>query len=160
MTNKSRRSFPGSNLLFPVIVAAIVATLVVVLFSNPAKNSNSGVSSKSSTLDQVIQTRIIRAGYVSNPPSCIIDPNTSKVSGIVADAFEKLAEKASLKVQWVEEVGFGSMIEGLDARRYDAVPCAIWPNAARATKADFSRPLFYRTHLGSMMKSCRLGFFT
>lgn len=140
---KSSRSFRWSALLIPAVVSAIVATLVIILFSNSVKNSNSGAASKSSTLDKVIQTGVIRAGYVSNPPSCIIDPNTSKVSGIVADAFEKLAEKASLKVQWVEEVGFGSMIEGIDAGRYDAVPCAIWPTAARATKADFSRPLFY-----------------
>lgn len=143
MKKISRRSFRWSTLLIPAVVAAIVATLVVILLPDSVKNPNSGALAMKSTLDRVIQNGVIRAGYVSNPPSCIIDPNTSKVSGIVADAFEKLAAKASLKVEWVEEVGFGSMIEGIDAGRYDAVPCAIWPTAARATKADFTKPLFF-----------------
>jgi cystine transport system substrate-binding protein len=87
--------------------------------------------------------RAIRCGYVSNPPSCIIDPNTKKVSGIVAEAIERIASSAGLKVEWAEEVGFGTMVEGLRAGRYDLVPCAIWPTAARAREADFSDPLFY-----------------
>ena len=143
MNNKSRRSIRWSTLLIPAIVAAIVAPLVVILFPDLVKNQKSGVSPEASTLERVVKSGVIRAGYVSNPPSCIIDPNTSKVSGIVADAFEQLAAKASLEVKWVEEVGFGSMIEGIDAGRYDAVPCAIWPTAARATKADFTKPLFF-----------------
>ena len=143
MAKNSRRSFRWSTLLIPAVVAAIVATLVVILLPDLVKNSKSGAPLKSSRLDRVIQSGVIRAGYVSNPPSCIIDPNTGKVSGIVADAFEKLAAKASLKVEWTEEVGFGSMIEGINVGRYDAVPCAIWPTAARATKADFTRSLFF-----------------
>lgn len=140
MKKKSRRLLPWSTVLVSAIVSAIVAILILVLSPNLVKLPQSGTDS---TLNKVIQSGVIRAGYVSNPPSCIIDPNTSEVSGIVADGFERLAEKASLKVEWVEEVGFGSMIEGINAGRYDAVPCAIWPTAARATQADFSRPLFY-----------------
>jgi ABC-type amino acid transport substrate-binding protein len=65
------------------------------------------------------------------------------VNGIVADAVETVAKAAGLKVEWTEEVGFGAMIEGLRANRYDVVPCAIWPTAARAREADFSTVLFY-----------------
>lgn len=141
-SNKSRRSFSGSTLFLSAIVAAIVAILIV-FFSNSVNDSNAGASSKLSTLDRVIQTGVIRAGYLSNPPSCIIDPNTSQVSGVIPETFERIAEKASLKVEWVEEVGFGSMIEGLNTDRYDAVPCGIWVIAERALKADFTKPLYY-----------------
>jgi polar amino acid transport system substrate-binding protein len=102
-----------------------------------------GDTSKPSTLDTVIKNGVIRAGYVSNPPSCIVDPNTGKVSGVMSETFEKLAQKASLNVEWVEEVGFGSMIEGLNTGRYDAVPCGIWVTAERSRTADFTRPLYY-----------------
>jgi ABC-type amino acid transport substrate-binding protein len=47
----------------------------------------------------------------------------------------------NLKVEWTEEVGFGQMIEGLSARRYDIVGSGIWQNAARSEQADFSLPL-------------------
>ena len=96
-----------------------------------------------SRLDRVLQRGTIRCAYVSNPPSCIIDPNTKKVTGIVADAIQAVAAASSLKVEWTEEVGFGSMVEGLRGNRYDMVPCAIWPTGARAREADFSRALFY-----------------
>jgi len=35
------------------------------------------------------------------------------------------------------------MIEGLNAGRYDIVPCAIWPTSARAKYAAFSHPMFF-----------------
>jgi len=56
---------------------------------------------------------------------------------------ETIARSANLKLEWTEEAGFGSMVEGLRANRYDIVPCGIWPTAARAREAEFSEPLFY-----------------
>ena len=97
----------------------------------------------SSAFNRILQQGTIRCGYVSNPPSCIIDPNTKKVTGIVADAMETVAKSANFKLEWTEEVGFGSMVEGLRANRYDIVPCGIWPTAARGREADFTEPLFY-----------------
>jgi|SRR5947209_4768922 len=116
---------------------------IAILLLRDMKHEDSGTASAQNDLENIRNRKSIRAGYVSNPPSCIIDPNTKKVSGIVAEAMESAAAAANLKVEWVEEVGFGAMIEGLRANRYDIVPCAIWPTAARAMQADFTNPLFY-----------------
>ena len=66
----------------------------------------------------------MRCGYVSNPPSCIVDPNTGQLGGIFVDSIEAIGEELGIRIEWTEEVGFGSMIEGLVTGRYDAVPCA------------------------------------
>lgn len=127
-------------LILAVILAVASAAAVSLLLRSKGGKPESVTGSDLAT---ILTRGAIRCGYVSNPPSCVIDPNTKKVSGIVASAIETVAKAAGLKVEWTEEVGFGSMVEGLRANRYDAVPCAIWPTAARAREADFSRPLFY-----------------
>jgi ABC-type amino acid transport substrate-binding protein len=73
----------------------------------------------------------------------MVDPNSGKLTGIVVEAMEIAAKNLGLKVEWTEEVGFGSMVEGIKAKRYELVPSAIWPNAARSRHVDFSISLFY-----------------
>ena len=132
----------NSRLILVLAIILAVATAATTSWIMQAKGPIVQ-SNADSDLTAIIKRGTIRSGYVSNPPSCTIDPNTKKVSGIVADAIETVAKAAGLKVEWTEEVGFGSMVEGLRANRYDIVPCAIWPTAARAREADFSRALFF-----------------
>ena len=54
-----------------------------------------------------------------------------------------LAKNLGLKVEWVEEVGWGTMIEGLQTDRYDMVATPIWTNSTRARQVDFSKSLYY-----------------
>ncbi len=71
------------------------------------------------------------------------DPNTGKLSGIGVEVLEKVAEKLSLEIVWAEEVGWGSMLEGLQTNRYDIIATPVWTNANRAKLVDFSKPLYY-----------------
>jgi len=71
------------------------------------------------------------------------DPNTGKMSGIFVETLEEAAKNLGLGVVWTEEVGYGTMVEGIKTNRYDLVPTGVWPNANRARYADFSMPLFY-----------------
>ncbi len=85
----------------------------------------------------------LRCGYVVYNPGCIKDPNSGKLSGIGIEAIEMIADKLGLKIEWTEEVGWGTMIEGLETNRYDIVATPIWTNANRARIVDFSHSLFY-----------------
>jgi len=129
------------------ILAAAVTALAVTLGTNALTERTtkfqSSTQAAGSDYDRILKRGTIRCGYVSNPPSSIIDPNTGKVSGIFAEAIERVASTLGLKVEWKEKVAFGSMIEGLLSDRYDMVPCGIWPDTARAKQADFSTPLFF-----------------
>ena len=96
-----------------------------------------------SVYDRVMRAGVIRCGYVIYSPGCLKDPNTGKLSGIGIDTIEMVAKNLGLKVEWVEEVGWGTMLEGLQNNHYDMVATPVWTNANRARLIDFSSPLYY-----------------
>lgn len=133
---------------FLVMVAA-VACLLLGLWSahniaGPhAPGSKPAAASAETTYDRVIRTGTIRCGYTPYSVGLMKDPNTGQMSGIYYDIVTRLAENLSLKVDWVEEVGWSGQIEGLTTNRYDMIcsPCSL--NSGRARSADFSIPLYY-----------------
>lgn len=96
-----------------------------------------------SLYDSVKARGTIRAGYGIYNPGCMKDPNTGKLTGIGVDALELIAAQNGLKVDWVEEVGWGTMIEGLRTKRYDIVATPVWPSDDRVKLAGFSTPLYF-----------------
>lgn len=126
-----------------LFIMFIIAVIGFMLLLGGCNQAGSPAQKEISTFERVIKDGKIRCGWVTNPPACFKDAKTGELKGIFVEAIETAAEKMKLKVEWTEEVGFGSMIEGLKANRYDMVPCAIWPTSARAREADFSIPLYY-----------------
>jgi ABC-type amino acid transport substrate-binding protein len=96
-----------------------------------------------STYDRVMRTGIIYCGYTPYSIGLMKDPNTGKMGGIYYDIITQLAANLGLKVIYVEEVGWGEQIEGLNARRYDMICSPVSLNSGRARSADFSIPLYY-----------------
>jgi hypothetical protein len=45
--------------------------------------------------------------------------------------------RTSLRVNWVEEVGYENILPGLDSRRYDVFAAGLWANASRAKAGSF-----------------------
>lgn len=106
--------------------------------------SNSSSEHKSvSVFERVKQRGTIRCGYCIYNPGCMKDPNTGKLSGIGVDALQLVAKQNGLKVDWVEEVGWGTMIEGLQTDRYDIMATPIWPSSDREKLADFGGALYF-----------------
>jgi polar amino acid transport system substrate-binding protein len=122
-------------------VTCLLFALLLSACSSTAIQHSSG--STSAVYERVMQQGKIRCGYVIYDPGCLKDPNTGKLSGIGIDTLEMVAKNLGLKVEWTEEVGYGSMIEGLQSNRYDVVATPLWTNANRARLVDFSKPLFY-----------------
>jgi polar amino acid transport system substrate-binding protein len=129
------KQFQGNRVALIALGIAIVSLLMV--FFGGAKIT------KKTLLDKVLSRGELEIGYVVNPPALIKDPNTGKLSGIYYDAVELMAKNLSLKANWREEVGWGTMNEGLYTGRYDMVVGGIWPSASRSKKVDFSIPLYY-----------------
>ncbi len=127
-----------------VLSAALMALIITLpLSSCCASMNNVQCRGKQSLYDRVIQSGKIRCGYIIYPPGCVKDPNTGKISGIGVEAIELVAKKLALKVEWTEEVGWSTMLEGLNTGRYDLIPTPVWTNAHRAKLISFSKPLFY-----------------
>jgi len=56
---------------------------------------------------------------------------------------EAAASNLGLRVNYAEEVSWGTMIEAINTGRIDMMATGIWPNANRGKHASFSSPLFY-----------------
>lgn len=116
---------------------------VLCLTTGCSGHSDNLADTDRSLYKRVMQSGTIRCGYAMFPPYCMKDPNSGKLSGIFVEILDEAGKNLGLKIDWKEEVGWGSIIEGLETNRYDLVPTGIWPNASRGKHASFSTPLFY-----------------
>lgn len=131
--------FMGKKILVASAVIALVVSFIGVNLFSP---NSAGVESKN-TMEEVLKRGEIKVGYVIYPPGMMKDANTGKLSGIFHDALEEAGKNIGVKINWVEEVSWGTMIEGLKAGRYDMIGSPVWPSSARATQAAFTTPLTY-----------------
>ena len=135
----------SNSRLSNIVVAAIVAAAVALGTAKyTANHGTAGMApAAKGTLEKVLSTGVIRCGYVVQPPNFIKDPETKKISGIFPEVLEKAAGILGVKVEWTEEVAWGTMIEGLQAGRYDLIGSPVWPTGQRARVADFTEAVHY-----------------
>lgn len=100
------------------------------------------VSAGGGVYERVMRTQTLRAGYITYPPALMRD-SSGKMTGIFVETLEKAAENLGLKVEWTEEVGWGSQIEGLESDRYDIIGSPVWANPTRGKLTTLSRPVYY-----------------
>lgn len=130
-----------SNAIVTIVVAAVVAFATTNYFGNAG--SRDSILHSGTELGGVLETSVIRCGYVAYPPGLIKDPNSGEISGIFAEVLVEAASNLGMTVEWTEEVGWGTMVEGLKANRYDMICSPVWPLSQRARVADFSQPVYY-----------------
>ena len=92
---------------------------------------------------RVIDAKTIRCGYFVWPPYFSKDVKTGEYGGIYYDLLEAIGKKLSLKIEWVEEVPWANMFEGLSTGRHDAICGPMFPTAERARVSDFTMNIVY-----------------
>lgn len=129
-----------------VIKSAILGVLIfgISIFILSCGGGVRNISEKDA-YDRVNAEGKIRVGYISYPPSFIKDPNTGQMSGIFYEVLQEAGKNLDLKIDYTEEVAWGTMIEAVKSNRVDLVSTGIWPTSARGKSADFSTPLYYST---------------
>ena len=125
-----------------VLLAVAASVLVSWLVVGRGTHQATGVEI-SSTYERVMRSRTLRAAYISYPPSSIVDTETGELSGIFIDLLREISRKLDLTLEFTEEVGWGTMIQGLDAKRYDIIGNAVWANPVRGKIATLSRPIYF-----------------
>src|SRR5436305_11562808 len=126
----------AQNVKFRVLgIFLMLVVLATSMLSGCNRQGSGGQNGQETVYDRVIKSGKIRAAYLSYPPACIKDTTTGKLSGIFVETLEKAADNLGLKVEWTEEVGWGSQIEGLQADRYDIVGSPVWANPTRGKVA-------------------------
>lgn len=125
------------QLCLPIFVTLIIGILVGFLLQ-PKQ-----ITHQETVFEHVQRTNILRCGYALEVPNLMMDPNTHKIYGVAPDIIERAAEMLGWKVEWAEQVGWGEMVAGLQANRYDLACVGKWIYAPETKGATFTAPLFY-----------------
>jgi cystine transport system substrate-binding protein len=127
-----------------LLMAAL--STVALLSACGGKTGTAGQATQGAVYDRVLKSGKIRAAYLTYPPALMKETSgqsNGKMSGIFVDTLEKAASNLGLTVEWTEEVGWGSQIEGLEADRYDIVGSPVWANPTRGKLTTLSTPVYY-----------------
>jgi polar amino acid transport system substrate-binding protein len=143
MNSQGPRSSVVPAVIAAILAAIITTALTVHLMGPKPAGTSANATAATTVFDRVLKSGTIRCGYVIYPPGLLKNPNTKAIEGVFPETLAAASKALGFKVEWVEEVGWGSMIEGLEADRYDMICSPVWANASRAKRADFTVPLFY-----------------
>jgi ABC-type amino acid transport substrate-binding protein len=124
---------------------------------NESQGTVASTSGSQSAYNKVLASKTIRVGYISYPPSFIKDPNNGNLSGIMHDVLVEAGKSLELKVEFVEEVGWGTMIEAVQSGKVDLVCTGLWPTSTRGKKADFTNPIYF-SPVKAYVKSGNINF--
>ncbi len=132
-----------------ILLVILVALGAGYAGSKISSETGVAVQKKESVYERVMRTGVLRCGYAQWPPVVLIkDAKNGQMFGFAPDIIHEMAEGLSWKVEWVEETGWDSFIEGLKTDRFDMFCGVLWENAARAREMSFSRPIaFSAMHL-------------
>ena len=113
--------------LLKIVITVIAIIALISLFTGDEEQATQNNSTSPITL-----------GYIVYPPLLEKDTETGELSGVSYDIVTAIAEKLGREVEWTEEVGWGTALEGLNTNRYDVLGTQMWPNEAREKVAEFS----------------------
>lgn len=131
--------------IFLVVGLSVITTVATVSYIGP-KSGPAGVntSARESAYDHVLNTGVLRCGYADWPPYVFTkDPTSGKFSGIDFEIMEAIAAKLKLKIEWAENLGWGTLVESLRDHRVDAFCTGVWSNAERGRYLGFTAPMFF-----------------
>ena len=122
---------------------SLMVSLAVVHFVAPTKGGAGVVAAKETAFDRIIRTNTIRCGYVLYEPFFRKDPNSGQFSGVAVDLMDEIGKLLNLNIEWTEEVGWATMVEGLRNNRYDAVCIGFWRQSVEAKHVFYTMPFAY-----------------
>ena len=120
-----------------------LAILLLAIFTSGTVFARGTSNGTEPTYDRIMKTKTLRCSYAVYPPGLIRDPNTGAISGIFHDLMEEIGRQHSIKIEWAEEVDYGSIIENLESGRSDVFCSNLWPSPERAQRAFFTIPALY-----------------
>ena len=121
-----------------LIVAVMVSVGISMILIKP--QSGGGVETKAieTAYERVIRTGTIRCGYGVGAPYVEMDPNTKEMSGFAVEVMEAIGRNLNLKIEWIEETGWGGLTSALNNGRVDVGCSSLWVSAPVAREALFS----------------------
>lgn len=130
-----------SQIFLGVLVISVLVSAGTAFFVASQRTQSSPASE--SIYEKVVERQTLRCGYIIYPPDSFKDVSSGRIYGIFPDVLAEAASRLGYKLEWIEEVSWGTMIEGLRTGRYDMMGTGVLRTASRAKAAHFTIPLFY-----------------
>lgn len=93
------------------------------------------------SLQSIREAGILRTAFSNYPPS-FIEHSEDRYSGIFYEILLSVAHDLGVRLELVEEVGYGAVVGGLSDGRFDIFCSAVWPTETRQDQAIFSKPVY------------------
>lgn len=96
------------------------------------------------SLDDLRRAGVVRVGYAVVAPYAFVAPG-ARVTGESPEVARVVAERLGIPhIKWVQ-TEFGSLIDGLEARRFDVIAAGMFITPERAERVSFTDPSFHST---------------
>jgi polar amino acid transport system substrate-binding protein len=133
---------------------ALFFLLALALLAGACGQASPGAPTQKneSILNRVKRERVIHAGYIKYPPFVDVDPRTNQPSGYFIDVMDEVRSRMGkdMKISY-EETTWGTMVAGVQTRRFDVVVSGIFSTIPRAMEVTFARPLLF-VGLGAVVR--------
>ncbi|HXO19464.1 MAG TPA: ABC transporter substrate-binding protein [Thermoanaerobaculia bacterium] len=138
----------------------LIVLSFVVLSSGCAQPPAGSGKSAESILDRVKREGVIHAAFIKYPPFVDVDPRTHQPSGYFIDVMEEVRSRMGkdMKLSY-EETTWGTMVAGVQSKRFDVVVSGIFSTIPRSMEVTFSRPLLF-VGLGAVSRATDTRFAT
>ena len=93
-------------------------------------------------LDDIINSKEIRLGWLNYPPLMIRDPKTGALSGFYIESIEAVLAPLKIKPVWVEQT-WGSFAAALQSEQIDAFIGGSFATPQRSLALSFTRPVAF-----------------
>ncbi|MGD2140435.1 MAG: ectoine/hydroxyectoine ABC transporter substrate-binding protein EhuB [Burkholderiales bacterium] len=122
--------------------SAIIAVAVMLAACSQESGDSDSTSKDSVTLDDARKAGVIKVGFANEAPYAYLDSSTNELTG-EAPAIARVILKR-LGVDEVEGVltEFGSLIPGLQAKRFDIIAAGMYILPERCKQVTFSNPTY------------------
>ncbi len=123
-------------------IALFISTTVLGACARPTDAPGIPTTGPESVLTTLKDTGRLKAGYIKYPPFVIQDPGTGQLSGYFIDLMNTIATEGGFEVDY-EETNWGTMVTGLQTRRFDIVVSGVFRTIPRAKEVTFTNPVLY-----------------
>lgn len=133
----------GGQFFRTLAASVLAASLVSGGVSFYFRDTKPERTAEESAYARVVRAGVLRCGYGVSPPRLVKDPNTGKLSGVDFDIWERIGQELGVKIDWVEDSGWGSFIQDLKNGRFDAFCSEMFPDPARIKFLSLTDPVMY-----------------
>lgn len=121
------------------VLTSLMVAMAVLIASSVAIGAN---ASEGSTLDTMLKDKVLRVGWIIDPPGSSENLKTGEIEGFYIDIIKFILAQVNVKPQFVE-TKWSTFPAGLQSNQFDILVGGTYSTIPRAAALAFTKPIFY-----------------